>query len=145
MRSAVPRKSVDNLCLPRLDRTSASEGYFPRRLGKQRSLMPKDSLQGTLDLLVLKTLARGTQHGYGITCHILAASGDRLRVEEGSLYPALRRMECVGLIKAEWKRSENNRRARYYRLTKLGQKRLAEEIKSWRQHTAAVTGFLELA
>lgn len=107
--------------------------------------MPKDSLQGTLDLLVLKTLARGTQHGYGITCHILGASDSQLRVEEGSLYPALRRLESAGLIKAEWKRSENNRRARYYQLTKLGQRRLEEELKSWQQHTAAVTAFLKLA
>ena len=68
-------------------------------------------LQGTLDLLILKTLARGPEHGYGITCCILAASQNQLRVEEGSLYPALRRMEAQGLIKAEWKASENNRRA----------------------------------
>lgn len=74
--------------------------------------MSGDKLQGTLDLLILRTLARGPQHEYGITCHILAASGHQLRVEEGSLYPALRRMESAGLIKAEWKRSENNRRAR---------------------------------
>ena len=107
--------------------------------------MPKDNLQGTLDLLVLQTLARGTQHGYGITCHILAASDHQLRVEEGSLYPALRRMEAAGLIQAEWKRSENNRRARYYRLTNLGKKKLTEETKNWQQHTAAVAGFLGLA
>ena len=107
--------------------------------------MPKDTLQGTLDLLVLQTLARGTQHGYGITCHILAASDRQLRVEEGSLYPALRRMESAGLIKAEWKRSENNRRARYYRLTTKGVKRLASEMRNWEQHTAAVAAFLKFA
>lgn len=107
--------------------------------------MPKDKLQGALDLLVLRTLARDTQHGYGITCHILAASGDQLRVEEGSLYPALRRMESAGLIKAEWKRSENNRRARYYQLTKKGAKRLAQEMRNWQEHTAAVKAFLEFA
>ena len=107
--------------------------------------MPRDTLQGTLDLLVLQTLARGTQHGYGITCHILAASDGQLRVEEGSLYPALRRMELAGLIKAEWKRSENNRRARYYRLTTKGVKRLANEMQSWEQHTAAVSTFLKFA
>ena len=107
--------------------------------------MPKDTLQGTLDLLILQTLARGTQHGYGVTCHILAASDHQLRVEEGSLYPALRRMEAAGLIQAEWKRSENNRRARYYRLTNLGGRKLAEETKSWQQHAAAVAGFLGLA
>lgn len=107
--------------------------------------MPRDTLQGALDLLVLQTLARGTQHGYGITCHILAVSDRQLRVEEGSLYPALRRMESAGLIKAEWKRSENNRRARYYRLTTRGQKRLANEMQSWEQHTAAVAAFLKFA
>ena len=107
--------------------------------------MSRDTLQGTLDLLVLKTLARGAQHGYGITCHILAASEYQLRVEEGSLYPALRRMESAGLIKAEWKRSENNRRARYYQLTKKGAKRLAQEMQSWEEHAAAVRAFLEFA
>ena len=107
--------------------------------------MPRDTLQGILELLVLQTLARGTQHGYGITCHILAASDHQLRVEEGSLYPALRRMEYAGLIKAEWKRSENNRRARYYRLTAKGVKRLAQEMQSWATHTAAVAAFLKFA
>lgn len=107
--------------------------------------MPKDTLQGTLDLLVLKTLARGAEHGYGITCHILAASDSQLRVEEGSLYPALRRMEAEGWIQAEWKASENNRRARYYSLTRAGQRRLTEELQRWRQHTAAVDSFLEFA
>lgn len=107
--------------------------------------MPKDALQGTLDLLILQTLAREKQHGYGITCYILAASGHQLRVEEGSLYPALRRMESAGLIKAEWKQSENNRRARYYQLTKKGAGRLAQETQKWEQHTAAVKSFLEFA
>ena len=107
--------------------------------------MPKDTLLGALDLLVLQTLARGTQHGYGITCHILAASGHQLRVEEGSLYPALRRMESAGLIKAEWRWSENNRRARYYQLTKKGAKRFAQEMQTWEAHTAAVKTFLEFA
>jgi len=107
--------------------------------------MPRDTLQGALDLLVLQTLARGTQHGYGITCHILAASDRQLRVEEGSLYPALRRMELAGLVKAEWKRSENNRRARYYQLTTKGVKRLENETQSWEQHAAAVSAFLKFA
>jgi transcriptional regulator len=105
--------------------------------------MAKDILRGPLDLLVLKTLARGPQHGYGITCHIVAASDSQLRVEEGTLYPALHRMEGAGLIKAKWKASENNRRARYYSLTKAGERRLAEELKSWRQRTAAVVAFLD--
>jgi PadR family transcriptional regulator PadR len=107
--------------------------------------MGKDALQGTLDLLILKTLARGAAHGYGITCSILTASQDQLRVEEGSLYPALRRIEAAGFIKAEWKASENNRRARYYRLTKAGERHLADVVKRWQQHTAAISTFLEFA
>lgn len=107
--------------------------------------MGRDALQGTLDLLILKTLARGPEHGYGITCCILAASQNQLRVEEGSLYPALRRLEADGLIKAEWRASENNRRARYYRLTKAGERRLKDVLERWRQHTAAVSTFLDFA
>lgn len=107
--------------------------------------MAKDILRGPLDLLVLKTLARGPQHGYGITCHIVAASDSQLRVEEGTLYPALHRMEIAGLIKAKCKASENNRRARYYSLTKAGERRLAEELKNWQQRTAAVVAFLDFA
>ena len=107
--------------------------------------MARDALQGTVDLLILKTLARGPQHGSGITCCILAASQNQLRVEEGSLYPALRRMETDGLIKDEWKASDNNRRARYYRLTKAGERRLTDAVERWRQHTAAVSTFLEFA
>jgi transcriptional regulator len=107
--------------------------------------MSRETLQGTLDLLVLRTLSRGAQHGYGITCHILAASENHLRVEEGSLYPALRRLETDGLIRAEWRSSENNRRARYYSLTKAGEKRLTQELKRWREHTSAVNAFLDLA
>ena len=107
--------------------------------------MAKDALQGTLDLLILKTLARGPQHGYGITCCILTASQNQLHVEEGSLYPALRRMEADRLLKGEWKTSENNRRARYYRLTKAGERQLAEVVERWRQHTDAVSTFLKFA
>lgn len=105
--------------------------------------MARDTLQGTLDLLILKTLARGSEHGYGITCAILLASQNQLRVEEGSLYPALRRLEMDGLIAAEWKSTENNRRARYYRLTRSGKKHLAALEKGWHQHAAAITTFLE--
>ncbi len=105
--------------------------------------MGRDTLQGTLDLLVLKVLSRGSEHGYGITCAILVASQNHLQVEEGSLYPALRRLEVCGLIAAEWKCTENNRRARYYRLTRAGKKHLAAVEERWRQHAAAVTSFLE--
>ena len=97
-----------------------------------------DLLQGTLALLVLKTLQMGPMHGWGITLHIQQISKDILRVEEGSLYPALHRMEQAGWVSAEWGVSENNRRARYYRLTAAGRKQLTQEEESWQQLTGAV-------
>jgi len=107
---------------------------------------PNDRLQGTLDLLVLKSLAaRGTMHGYGITAHIQSVAGDALRVEEGSLYPALHRMTQEGWISAEWGASENNRRARFYSLTAAGKKQLAAEEKRWSEVTLAVARILETA
>ena len=102
-------------------------------------------MQGTLALLVLKTLARGAMHGYGITLHIQCVSNEALRVEEGSLYPALHRMEQDGWISAEWGISENNRRARYYQLTAVGRKQLAEEEKRSSQLTRAVASVLQTA
>ena len=109
-------------------------------------LKPKnDLLQGTLALLALKTLARGPLHGYGITLHIQMVSKDFLRVEEGSLYPALHRMEQDGWVSAEWGISENNRRARYYRLTAKGRRQLAEEEKNWERLTQAVAHVLQFA
>ena len=102
-----------------------------------------DVLSGTLGLLVLKTLARGPMHGYGITLHIQRVSNDALRVEEGSLYPALHRMEQDGWIRAKWGISENNRRARYYDLTAKGQKQLAIEEENWNQLTRAVGSVLQ--
>ena len=104
-----------------------------------------DILQGTLALLVLKTLAQRDMHGYGITLHIQRVSSDALRVEEGSLYPALHRMEQDGWISAEWGMSENNRRARYYQLTAKGRKQLAEEEKNWVRLTQAVASVLQFA
>jgi PadR family transcriptional regulator, regulatory protein PadR len=109
-------------------------------------LKPKnDLLQGTLALLVLKTLARGPMHGYGITLHIQLISKDILRVEEGSLYPSLHRMEQDEWVSAEWGISENNRRARYYRLTAKGRKQLAEEERNWERLTQAVAHVLQFA
>lgn len=104
-----------------------------------------DVLQGTLSLLVLKTLARGPMHGYGITLHIQRVSRDVLRVEEGSLYPALHRMEQEGWIRAEWGASENNRRARYYRLSEAGSKQLLSEERNWARLTEAVAAVLQFA
>jgi PadR family transcriptional regulator PadR len=102
-----------------------------------------DRLQGTLDLLVLKTLAaRGRMHGYAITLHIEQVSESILRLEEGSLYPALHRMTQAGWLQAEWGASENNRKARFYSLTADGRKQLAEEEQRWEQLTGAVARVL---
>lgn len=106
----------------------------------------KDVLQGTLTLLVLKTLAsRGPTHGYGISAHIQQVSDEALRVEEGSLYPALHRMEQDGWIAAEWAVTELGRRARYYQLTAAGRKALSAEEASWGRLTAAVGQVLRFA
>ena len=104
-----------------------------------------DALQGTLDLLVLKILSRGPHHGYGIAADIQSISDDLLRVEEGSLYPALHRMEHVGWIAAEWQTTENNRRARIYKLTRAGQRRLDEEQTKWMRLTKGVAKVLRYA
>jgi PadR family transcriptional regulator PadR len=104
-----------------------------------------DTLQGTLALLVLKTLVQGPTHGWGITLHIQQISNQVLRVEEGSLYPALHRMEQEGWITAEWGQSENNRRARFYRLTNAGRKQLAAEERCWQELTEAVARVLSFA
>ncbi len=107
--------------------------------------MGYDKLQGTLDLLVLKVLARGPEHGYGITLRVRQLSEDALQVEEGSLYPALHRMEQAGWISAEWKPSENKRRAKYYRLTPQGRKRLAAEQENWARVAEGVAKVLRYA
>src|ERR1700733_3849340 len=104
-----------------------------------------DVLSGTLALLILKTLMRGPMHGYGITLHIQMLSKDVLRVEEGSLYPALHRMAQDGWIKAEWGASENNRRARFYSITAAGRKQLAREEESWSVLTQAVARVLQFS
>ena len=102
-----------------------------------------DRLQGTLDLLVLTTLAsRGTMHGYAITLHVEKVSEEVLRLEEGSLYPALHRMAQAGWLRAEWGESENKRRARYYSITAAGRKQLAEAEKNWAELTGAVARVL---
>lgn len=111
-------------------------------MAKQRN----DSLQGTLDMLVLKTLAVHEQlHGYGLTLQIQRASTDLLRVEEGSLYPALHRMEQAGWVKAEWGTTEKNRQARFYRLTAAGRRQLAAEQMGWARLTEGVRLVLEQA
>ena len=98
-----------------------------------------DSLQGTLDLLVLKTLSRRPRlHGYALMAAIHDISRDVLRVEEGSLYPALHRMEVDGIVASEWGQSENNRRAKFYRLTPLGRKQLARKSDKWNRLSSAI-------
>jgi PadR family transcriptional regulator PadR len=96
-------------------------------------------LPGTLDLLVLKTLSRGEAHGYAIALTIQRASDDVLSVEEGALYPALHRLEVRGLLKSRWGTSDNNRRAKYYRLSALGERELQVETAYWGRVAAAVT------
>jgi len=99
---------------------------------------PPDLLPGTLDLLVLRTLTRGSMHGYGIAQRVKEISGDVLQVGESSLYPALQRLLLDGYVKAEWGSSENNRRARFYTLTAAGQKRLAAERKEFERIVGAI-------
>jgi transcriptional regulator len=108
-------------------------------------VLPTDRLQGTLDLLILRVLRHESTHGWGIAQHIQQISRDVLQVNQGSLYPALRRLEERGWIDAEWGTSENNRRARFYRLTAAGRRQLAEETTSWEEFVMAVTRVLQTA
>ncbi len=108
--------------------------------------MAKNDLQGTLDLLVLKTLAQlGSLHGYGIVLHIQRASDDLLRVEEGSLYPALHRMEQSGWIGSTWALTDTNRKAKYYKLTTAGRKQLLQAEQSFDQLVKGVRAILRFA
>ena len=104
-----------------------------------------DSLQGSLDLLILKTLARGPNHGFGITVHIQTASEGLLRVEEGSLYPALHRLERERMIAGEWKVTGNGRRARFYTLAPAGRKRLVEAQEHWAELSRGIGKILKFA
>jgi len=99
---------------------------------------PIDLLQGTLDLIVLKTLSWGPMHGFGVARWIQLTTRDALQVEEGSLYPALYRMENRGWIKAQWALTENGRRAKYYRLTSAGRRQLTAETEAWNELTSAI-------
>jgi PadR family transcriptional regulator PadR len=115
-------------------------------MGRQMRTHTNDRLKGTLDLLVLKTLAsQGRMHGYAITLRIEEISENVLRLEEGSLYPALHRMMQAGWLRSEWGVSESNRRARYYSISAAGRKQLAEETQEWSQLTSAVARVLSLA
>lgn len=102
-------------------------------------------IPGTLDMLVLKTLTRGPMHGYSIAEFIQQTSEDALRVEEGALYPALHRLELRGLLRAEWGTSDNNRRAKFYRLTALGRRALQDEAAEWDRVVAGVARIMRTA
>ena len=104
-----------------------------------------DLLQGTLDLLILRTLAAGSMHGWGISQRIQAVSDSVLVVNQGSLYPALYRLEAEGWIASEWGASENNRRAKFYKLTRSGERQLAREQQQWQRLATAVFRVLETA
>src|SRR5947208_17126274 len=114
-------------------------------MGETRKAPAGEMLPGTLDMLILKTLSRGDMHGYAIVQFIQAASRDVLKVEEGALYPALHRLEVRGLLRAEWGTSENNRRAKYYRLTAAGRRELDTEAAYWDRVAAAVTRVMQTA
>jgi len=107
--------------------------------------MAQATAQNTLDLLILKTLARGPNHGFGVTVHIQTVSSGLLRIEEGSLYPALHRLEREKIVSSEWKVSENGRRARYYKLTPAGRKKLEEHTTQWASLSAGVQKVLGVA
>jgi PadR family transcriptional regulator PadR len=99
-------------------------------------------LQGTLDMLILKTLQWGEQHGYGISQAIRVTSREVLQVETGSLYPALHRLERQGWVSAEWKKTESNQRAKFYRITALGKKQLASDYERWGRMVASIEGIM---
>jgi PadR family transcriptional regulator, regulatory protein PadR len=105
---------------------------------------PSDLMQGTLDMLILKILALQPLNGWAISLRLRQISGDVLGVSDGSLYPALHKLERRGWIRAQWKSSENNRRARFYSLTRVGRKQLEKETANWDRVSAAITGIVKL-
>ena len=106
---------------------------------------PNDLVLGTLDLLLLKILALQPLHGWAVGLRLRSMSGDVLQVSEGSLYPALHKLEQEGWIQAEWKQTENNRRAKFYALTRLGKKQLATETANWERLSAAISQVIRLS
>jgi transcriptional regulator len=111
---------------------------------QEKQRRPIDLLQGTLDLLILKAVSLGPLHGYGVLLRIQQISGEELVIQQGSLYPALYRLEHQGAIASEWGESENNRRAKFYRLTPAGRDRLGEETEKWKR-MAGIIGTILLA
>ena len=106
---------------------------------------PADLLQGTLDMLILKAVSLGELHGYGVLLRIQQLSKDRLAIQQGSLYPALYRLEHQGLIRSEWGESENKRKAKYYSLTPAGRRRLQDDTRKWNRMTDIIAGVLQTA
>jgi len=104
---------------------------------------PLPLVHGTLDLLVLRTLSAGPEHGYGIATHVHERTSGTLAIEDAALYQSLHRLDRLGLVEPEWRASENNRRARYYTLTATGRRRLREETAAWRRYSRAVEAVLE--
>jgi len=104
---------------------------------------PSDLLQGTLDMLILKAVSLGPRHGYGVLLSIQEISAQRLEIQQGSLYPALYRLERQGLIESEWGESENKRKARFYRLTAAGRRRLQQETRDWNRMADIIAGILK--
>jgi PadR family transcriptional regulator PadR len=114
-------------------------------MGKRKQRSDGELVQGTLDMLILKVLAREPMHGYGIAQSIQRISDEVLRVEEGSLYPALHRLELDGMIDSEWGQSANHRRAKYYRLSARGRKQLVKETNDWGRLAKAIARVMEIA
>ena len=108
--------------------------------------MPRqvDLLQGTLEMLILKAVSLGPLHGYGVLQRIVQISGDQLIIQQGSLYPALYRLEAAGALSTEWAPSENNRRAKFYALTEMGRRQLAHETERWREMSRIIAAILRL-
>jgi transcriptional regulator len=107
-------------------------------MGHEKQDGPMDLLQGTLDLLILKAVSLGPLHGYGVLLRIQQISGETLVIQQGSLYPALYRLEHQGVIASEWGESENNRKAKYYKLTRAGRERLGEETRKWNRMSGII-------
>ena len=112
-------------------------------IGRNRYKNRIELLQGTLDMLILQTLQWGPQHGYGMVQALRLHSGEVLQVETGSLYPALHRLERQGWVRSEWKQTESNQRAKFYRITASGKKQLASDLNRWEQIVGAVTAIME--
>ena len=126
---------------------------FPLLTERRRSIFlsetdmskPNDLVQGTLDLLLLKILGLEPLHGWAISLRLRSISGDVLQVSEGSLYPALHKLEQEGWITAEWKQTENNRRAKFYSITRLGKRQLEAEAANWRRMSAAISQVIQIS